>query len=110
MIQRPLAQPLVIPIKFEFDADTEMLEYVCAENERDRSHLIGKAADDRKNQVTVAPEILKQYVGLYELRLPPHPEDPALVDISLDGGPVDGGGQRRREARAHGRFRNEIRP
>jgi hypothetical protein len=82
---KALAQPWVIPIKFELDADTEMLEYVCAENERDRGHLTGKAADDKKNEVKVAPEILKQYVGGYELRLPPHPEDPAVVDISLDG-------------------------
>ncbi|MGA2212491.1 MAG: hypothetical protein ABSH31_04375 [Bryobacteraceae bacterium] len=82
---KALMQPWVIPIKFEFNADTEMLEYVCAENERDRSHLVGKAADDQKAEVKVAPEILKQYVGAYELRLPPHPEDPVRVDISLDG-------------------------
>jgi hypothetical protein len=82
---KALAQPWIIPIKFEFDADTEPLEYVCAENERDRSHLIGKAADDKKIEVKVAPEILKQYAGVYELRLPPHPEDPALVEISVEG-------------------------
>jgi hypothetical protein len=82
---KALANPLVIPIKFELDADTEMIEYVCAENERDRSHLVGKATDDKKTEVKVAPEILKQYVGVYELKLPPHPEDPTLVDISLEG-------------------------
>ena len=82
---KALKQPLAIPIKFEFDADTEMLEYVCAENERDRGHLIGKAANDKKNEVKVAPEILKQYVGFYELRLPPHPEDPVLFEITLEG-------------------------
>jgi hypothetical protein len=83
---KALAQPWVIPMKFEFDADTEMLEYVCAENERDRSHLVGKAADDKTAEVKVAPEILKHYVGFYELRVPPHPEDPLLVEISLDSG------------------------
>ena len=82
---KALAQPWVIPIKFEFDADTEMLEYVCAENERDRSHLVGKVADDKKIEVHVAPAILKQYVGQYELRVPPHPEDPAIIDITMDG-------------------------
>jgi hypothetical protein len=82
---KALAQPWVIPMKFEFDADTEMLEYVCAENERDRSHLIGKATDDKKSEVKVAPEILKQYVGVYELKLPPHPEDPALIEITVEG-------------------------
>ncbi len=82
---KALVQPWVIPIKFEFDADTEMLEYVCAENERDRSHLVGTAADDKKSEVKVAPEILKQYAGVYELRMPPHPEDPVLIDVSLEG-------------------------
>jgi len=83
---KALAEPWIIPIKFEIDADTEMLEYVCAENERDRSHLVGTAADDKKNEVKIAPEILEQYVGVYQLALPPHPEDPIAVDVSLDQG------------------------
>jgi hypothetical protein len=83
---KALVQPLVVPIKFEFDADTEMLEYVCAENERDRSHLIGKASDDKKAEVKVAPEILRQYVGLYEFKPPDRPDDPLLLDISVDDG------------------------
>jgi hypothetical protein len=82
---KALAQPWVIPMKFEFDADTEMLEYVCAENERDRSHLVGKTSDDKKAEVKVAPEILKQYAGLYEFRPPTHPEDPITFEISVDG-------------------------
>jgi hypothetical protein len=81
---KALLQPWVIPIKFELDADTEMLEYVCAENERDRSHLVGKAADDKKNEIKVAPTILKQYVGVYDARFPPHLDEPVLVEISLD--------------------------
>ncbi len=48
-------------------ADTEMLEYVCAENEKDRPHLVGKYSDDIKNAVKVAPEILSKYAGIYEL-------------------------------------------
>jgi len=49
-----------------FTADTDMLEYVCAENEKDRTHLVGKNSDDTKNAVQVAPEILSRYVGTYE--------------------------------------------
>jgi hypothetical protein len=82
---KALAQKWVIPIKLEYEADTELLEYVCNENERDRGHLIGTAADDKKNEVKVAPEILKQYVGVYDFRQPEHPEDPITIDISLDG-------------------------
>ncbi len=83
---KALIQPWVIPIKFEFDADTEMLEYVCAENERDRGHLVGTAADDKKKEVAVAPEILKQYLGVYEFKPPERPNDPILIDVTLDAG------------------------
>jgi hypothetical protein len=83
---KSLAQKWVIPIKLEYDADTELLEYVCAENERDRSHLVGEASDEKKNEVKVAPEILKQYVGVYDYRQPEHPEDSIPIDISLEGG------------------------
>ncbi|MBV9770037.1 MAG: hypothetical protein JOZ32_10740 [Bryobacterales bacterium] len=82
---KALAEKLVIPLKMELDADTEMLEYVCAENERDRSHLIGKAEDDKQKEVQVAPEILKLYVGTYDLRVPDRPTESILVDISLEG-------------------------
>jgi hypothetical protein len=82
---KALVQPWVIPMKFEFDADTEMLEYVCAENERDRSHLVGKTSDDKNAEVKVPAELLKQYVGVYEFKPPEHPEDPISIDISLDG-------------------------
>jgi hypothetical protein len=44
--------------------DTEMLEFVCAENEKDRAHLIGRTAEEKK--VTVSREILSKYVGVYE--------------------------------------------
>ncbi len=82
---KALAQKWVVPIRLEYEADTELLEYVCAENERDRGHLVGKAADDKQLEVKVAPEILKQYVGVYDFKLPTHPEDPIPIDISLDG-------------------------
>lgn len=82
---KALAQRWVIPMKFEIDADTEMLEYVCAENERDRSHLVGTASDDKKNEVTVSPDILKQYVGTYDFRSPVRPEEPILIGITLEG-------------------------
>lgn len=47
---------------FEYRPDTELIEYVCAEDERDHVHLVGKNSDDLKNVVKVAPEILGKYV------------------------------------------------
>lgn len=46
-------------------ADTELLEYVCAENEKDRAHLVGRTSEEKT--VTVAPEILAKYVGVYDV-------------------------------------------
>jgi len=43
--------------------DTELLEYVCAENEKDRSHLVGRTAEEKT--VVVAPAVLATYVGVY---------------------------------------------
>jgi hypothetical protein len=69
----------------ELDADTEMIEYVCTENERDRQHLVGKAADDLKNAVTVAPQILAKYAGAYDFKPPDRPELTIVINVSLDG-------------------------
>jgi hypothetical protein len=49
-----------------FTADTDVIEYVYAENERDRVNLVGKNSDDTKNAVKLAPTILTKYVGTYE--------------------------------------------
>ncbi len=67
-----------VPLKFELDADTEQLEYVCNENERDRPHLIGKASDDKS--VPLAPEILSKYVGVYTFTIP---ETGQLLDLTF---------------------------
>ncbi len=71
-----------VPLKFELDADTEDLEYVCNENERDRSHLIGKASDVKA--VPVPAAILAKYLGTYELKFPDSGRTASLT-ISLDG-------------------------
>jgi hypothetical protein len=81
---KALAEPLTIPIKLELDADTEMIEYVCTENEKDHQHLVGKASDDTKKEVKVAPEILSRYLGVYEFKNPERPEQIILFNISLE--------------------------
>jgi hypothetical protein len=96
---KALAEPLTIPLKLELDADTEMIEYVCTENEKDRHHLVGKASDDTKKEVKVAPEILSKYVGTYEFKPPERPELTVLFNMSLEDGKlmwdIDGGAKRR---------------
>jgi hypothetical protein len=46
-------------------ADTELIEYVCLENEKDRVHLVGRTAEEKT--VTVAPDVLASYVGVYQV-------------------------------------------
>jgi hypothetical protein len=63
-----LLEPWTVPMKFELDADTEQLEYVCNENERDRGHLIGKTSDEKSASVPLT--VLSKYAGSYEFKLP----------------------------------------
>jgi Tol biopolymer transport system component len=59
------AKPWTSKVEGILTPDTDLLEYVCAENERDRPHLVGKASDDVQRAITLAPEILSRYVGTY---------------------------------------------
>jgi hypothetical protein len=62
-----LIEPLSLTMPLELDADKEMLEYICNENEKDRQHIVGKLSDFKRNEVAVAPEILAKYTGTYVL-------------------------------------------
>jgi hypothetical protein len=68
--------------------DTELLEYVCNENERDAQHLVGKLSD-----VKVAPAILSKYVGTYHATgrdMEVTISDSAALMININGrGPVE---------------------
>jgi hypothetical protein len=54
-----------VPSKAELAADTDMLEYVCNDNQKDLPHMVGKASDIRKFAVNVDPLVLVRYVGTY---------------------------------------------
>jgi hypothetical protein len=92
------SMPWTIDLEYEFVADTEMLEYVCAENEKDRSHLVGKASDEKKDAVKIAPEVLAKYVGTYELRWPEFPGMVYVQNVTLAGGElfIDSAGKDRK--------------
>jgi hypothetical protein len=68
--------------------DTDLLEYVCAENERDRPKLIGTASALRRQYapVTVAPAVLAQYVGTYDFRFPENPTIPSMWQVTMADG------------------------
>jgi len=81
-------KPASFDVKVEFVADTDMLEYVCNENEKDHARLVGKASDDEKNRVKVARAVLAKYVGAYEFRPPEDPSQVITVNVTLSGDEV----------------------
>ena len=83
---KTLIEPLVVKIRLELDADTEMLEFVCNENEKDRQHIVGKVSDFQKNEVAVAREVLAQYTCTYVLGADERNALGPTVNISLEDG------------------------
>ena len=74
-----------VPVHAEFVADTEMLEYVCNENQKDVEHLVGKASDEKKFAVKVAPAILSRYVGRYAFDESGRPGQVMRFNVTLSG-------------------------
>jgi hypothetical protein len=74
-----------VPSKGELVTDTEMLEYVCSENQRDVEHLVGKASDEKKFAVRVAPQILSKYTGSYTFKAPDDPNQAMHFNVTLGG-------------------------
>jgi hypothetical protein len=74
-----------VPSKGELVTDTEMLEYVCSENQKDVGHLVGKASDEKKFAVKVAPATLSKYVGGYTFVPPEDPNQKMRFNVTLSG-------------------------
>jgi hypothetical protein len=74
-----------VPVHAEIVTDTETIEYVCNENQKDVEHLVGKASDDRKFAVTVDPQILSKYAGAYTFKAPDDPNQVMHLNVTLAG-------------------------
>lgn len=59
-----LTRPISISLAVNYAPDTDMIEYVCNENERDTDHLIGTAKAVSKP----SPAQLAKYAGAYQYR------------------------------------------
>ena len=64
------SKPWTVAVRAELAADTELIEWVCNESPHGVEHWVGKASDERKGEVQVAPAILSKYVGTYEEQQP----------------------------------------
>ena len=80
------AKPITIPVEATLQPDTELIEYVCNENERSRQRLVGTADDDKKQQVSVPADVLARYTGTY--RFPPFFPGDKPLDVTIT--PKDG--------------------
>jgi len=79
------ARPWNVPAHAELVVDTEMLEYVCSENQKDVEHLVGKASDEKKLAIKVAPQTLTKYTGRYTFTNPQDPSDVSHINVTLAG-------------------------
>jgi hypothetical protein len=59
-----LTKPLNLSLKVNYAADTDMLENVCNENNRDKVHMVGTASTG----VALSSAVLEKYVGRYDFR------------------------------------------
>jgi hypothetical protein len=61
------AMPFTLNLAANYVPDDELIESVCLENEKDRGKLVGKIADEKQPDKTVAANVLADYVGKYEV-------------------------------------------
>jgi hypothetical protein len=93
------ARPWTVKVRAELTPDTELIEWVCNEKGSELQHWVGKASDEKKLSVKVAPEILAKYAGTYVEgpRLWSRTQVPRVVEISVSGdtllGDMDGRGK-----------------
>ena len=87
-------RPLSVRVKATLVADTDLLEYVCAENEKSRDRLIGTLSEVHKSvtPVAVPASVLEQYVGAYDFRFPENPTIPSIMSVTLTGDTLRLGG------------------
>ena len=57
------AKPWTVKVAGDLRPDTDLLEYVCKENEKDSEHMVGRVSDVKPVEVT--PDVLTKYAGLY---------------------------------------------
>jgi hypothetical protein len=81
-------RPWTVTARAVFAGDTEMIEWVCNEGNFNIEHWIGKASDERKGEVRVAPEILAKYVGTYVEQPPLWRAVPRIVQITVSDGMI----------------------
>jgi hypothetical protein len=58
-------KPFTITMAVSLMPDTDLIENVCLENEKDRTRLVGKVSDERRQETKVSSAVLARYAGTY---------------------------------------------
>jgi hypothetical protein len=91
------ARPWTVAVRAELAPDTEMIEWVCGEGKSSVEHWVGKASDEKKSGVKVAPAILAKYVGTYDEQPKYWRLEARILEITVSGetlfGDLDGRGK-----------------
>jgi hypothetical protein len=75
-------KPWTVSVPLELFPDTEILEFVCKENEKSTVHMTSSADGPAIAPVIVAQETLTKYAGAYEI---PGEKDTTPVAVSTSG-------------------------
>ena len=76
---KAFTRPWTLRTELLFDADTDLLEYVCNENEKSRQHFV---RPEKTSEFHVEPSVLAKYAGVYEIT---SPRGPVRATVALDG-------------------------
>jgi hypothetical protein len=76
------SKPWTVSVPLELFPDTELLEFVCKENEKSTQHMTSTADGPATAPITVAQGMLAKYVGEYEIK---GTDNVTPVAISLSG-------------------------
>jgi hypothetical protein len=60
-------KPFTVTMPVNFAPDTDLIENVCLENEKDRHRLVGRVSDDQKAAKKVPRATLARYAGVYDV-------------------------------------------
>ncbi len=78
---RAFTRTWTIDTELVFQPDTELLEYVCTENEKDRQHIV-QSQSISSNEVRADPAVLAKYAGVYEVMTP---RGPSKATMTVEG-------------------------
>ena len=84
------AKPWTVAISSLLAPDTELIEAVCNENHSSLEHWVGKASDDQKSEIKVAPGILAKYAGTYFEQPKYWRTVPRTIEITVSDGVLFG--------------------